>query len=80
MWLAMIAFWALLIWAIYALFTGITRRPGQTEQSGQRQPCDTFRILDDRPARGEIDTGEYQRLRDVLGGGGRSTAGSGGVR
>jgi hypothetical protein len=48
MWLAMIAFWALLIWAIYALVTDITRRPGQTEQGGQRQPGDAWRILDDR--------------------------------
>lgn len=29
MWLAMIAFWAVVIWAIYALVTGITRRPDQ---------------------------------------------------
>jgi hypothetical protein len=29
MWLAMIAFWALLIWAVYALVTGITRKLGQ---------------------------------------------------
>jgi len=25
MWIAMIAFWALLIWAVYALTTGVTR-------------------------------------------------------
>jgi putative membrane protein len=81
MWLAMIAFLALLIWAVYALVTGITRRPGQTEHGGQRQPGDARRILDERLARGEIDTEEYQRLRDVLdGGSGRSTAGSGGPR
>jgi putative membrane protein len=80
MWLAMIAFLALLIWAVYALVTGgITRRPGQTEQGGQRQFGDPRRILDERLARGEIDPEEYQRLRDVLdGGSGRSTAGSGG--
>ena len=30
MWIAMIAFWALLIWAIYALVTGITRRTNQS--------------------------------------------------
>jgi putative membrane protein len=81
MWLAMIAFWALLIWAIYALVTGITRRPEQAAPGGQRQPADARRILDERLARGEIDTGEYQRLRDVLQAGtGRSTAGSGGGR
>jgi putative membrane protein len=80
MWLAMIAFWALLIWAIYALVTGITRRPDKEAPGGQ-QPADARRILDERLARGEIDTTEYQRLRDVLdGGSSRSTAGSGGAR
>ena len=58
MWLAMIALLALLIWAVYALVTGITRRPGQNEHGGQRQPGDARRILDERLARGEIDTGE----------------------
>ncbi|MHB1596636.1 MAG: SHOCT domain-containing protein [Streptosporangiaceae bacterium] len=81
MWLAMIAFLALLIWAVYALVTGITRRPGQAEHGGQRQPGDARRILDERLARGEIDTEEYRRLREVLdGGSGRSAAGSGGAR
>jgi putative membrane protein len=81
MWLAMIAFWALLIWAVYALVSGITSRSGETGQDGQRQPGDAWRILDQRLARGEIDTEEYQRLRGVLDGGtGRSTAGSGGAR
>ena len=81
MWLAMIAFWALLIWAIYALVTSITRRPGQAGPDGQRQPGDARRILDERLARGEIDSEEYQRLRDLLDGGAdHSAAGSGGVR
>jgi putative membrane protein len=80
MWLAMIAFWALLIWAIYALVTGITRRPGPAGPGG-RQPSDALRILDERLARGEIDTEEYQRLREVLGGGtGHRTAASGSGR
>ena len=77
MWVAMIAFWALLIWAIYALVSGITRRD-QAGPGGQPQPGDARRILDERLARGEIDPEEYQRLRDLLdGGAGRSTAGSG---
>ena len=80
MWLAMIAFWALLIWAVYALLTGITRRPGEAgNRSGQDGGARL--ILDERLARGELDAEEYQRLRDVLEGGiGRSTAGSGGAR
>jgi putative membrane protein len=81
MWLAMIAFWAFLIWAVYALVTGAARRPGQAGPESQRQPGDARRILDERLARGEIDTEEYRRLRDVLdGGSSRSPAGSGSGR
>jgi putative membrane protein len=82
MWLVMIAFWALVIWAIYALVTHVSRRPDQAGPGDrQSQPGDARRILDERLARGEIDTEEYQRLRDVLDGRtGRSTAGSGSGR
>jgi putative membrane protein len=80
MWLAMIAFWALLIWAVYALVTGITRRPGEPGYRGG-QAGGARRILDERLARGEIDVEEYQRLRDLLDdGAGRSAAGTGGAR
>ena len=76
MWVAMIAFWALLIWAVYALVTSATRRAGDAERGG-RQPGDASRILDERLARGEIDTEEYQRLREVLDGAGHRPAGTG---
>jgi putative membrane protein len=80
MWLAMIALWALLIWAIYALVTGITRRPGEAGYRGG-QDRGARSILDDRLARGEIDAEEYGRLRDLIGDtAGRSAAGSGGAR
>ena len=82
MWAGMIAFWALLIWAVFAVVKNIaTRDAGQPEPGGHRQAAGPRRILDERLARGEIDPDEYQRLRDVLGGGiGGSTAGSGGAR
>jgi putative membrane protein len=81
MWLVMIAFWALIIWAVYALVTGATRRPGEPGPGAQGQPGDAHSILDQRLARGEIDAEEYQRLRDLLdGGAGRSPAGSGRTR
>ena len=77
MWIAMIAFWALLIWAVYALVTGVVRRTGEHDRGGQ-QPGDAHRVLDERLARGEIDPDEYRRLRDVLdGAAGRSPAGTG---
>jgi uncharacterized membrane protein len=81
MWLAMIAFWAFLIWVVYALVTGSTRRPGQGDSGGRRQLDDPHRILDERLARSEIDAGEYRRLRDLIDDtAGRSAAGSGGAR
>jgi putative membrane protein len=61
MWVGMTAFLGVLIWPVYALVTSATRRPG----SNQRGP-DASRILDERLARGEIDTAEYQRLRDLI--------------
>ena len=78
MWLAMIAFWALLIWLIYALVTGVIRRGRQPERDEERGD-DARRILDQRLARGDIDLEEYQRLRDVIEGraGSRTGAGSG---
>jgi uncharacterized membrane protein len=85
MWFAVIAFWALLIWAIYALITGLMRREGGSVHRG---PGDAHRILDERLARGEIDTeavlsahGAGQRLLDILDRGpGRSAAGTGSGR
>jgi len=81
MWVAVIAFWGLLIWAIYALVTGATRRTGPGPRESEPRGGDARRILDQRLARGEIDTDEYRRLRDALASGDdRSTAGSGSSR
>jgi len=60
MWVGMIAFWGLLIWGIYALIRGTTR-------SSMNHGSEARRILDERLARGEIDTAEYRRLRDMIG-------------
>jgi putative membrane protein len=79
MWAGMIAFWGLLIWLVYALFTGANRRAGHPGNDQEHRGSDALRILDQRLARGEIDTEEYRRLREVLGdGAGRSPAGTGG--
>ena len=79
-WLAMMAFLALLIWVVYALVTGISRR-GREPERGEQRPGSARRILDERLARGEIDAEEYRRLRETLDGGtGRSPAGTGGGR
>jgi putative membrane protein len=77
MWIAMIAFLGVLIWASYALITGASRHLGTAGRDG-RQPVDARAILDERLARGEIDPEEHRRLREVLDGGtGRSPAGTG---
>ena len=62
MWAGMIAFWVLVIWAVYALVTGATRRPDK------RASDDAGSILDQRLARGEIDVEQYRTLREVLAG------------
>ena len=61
MWVAMIAFWGLLIWAAYAVITNLTRKPGAREGNNDAQ-----RILDQRLARGEISAEEYQQLRGLI--------------
>jgi putative membrane protein len=60
MWVGMIAFTGLAIWAVYALVKN-TSRP-----DGEHQGPNARRILDERLARGDIDTAEYQRLRDLI--------------
>jgi putative membrane protein len=80
MWVGMIAFWGLLIWAVYAVVKSITTRDTSQPEPGEgRQSADPRRILNERLARGEVDTDEYLRLRDLLDGGvggGRAGAGS----
>jgi putative membrane protein len=61
MWVGMIAFWGLLIWAVYALITSSTRRPDHDHRGDEAR-----RILDLRLAKGEIDAEEYRRLRDLI--------------
>jgi len=78
MWAGMIAFWGLLIWAVYALVVSATRNPGRDRDT---QPGSAARILDERLARGEIDAEEYRRLRDLIGSGrSDSPARAGGAR
>lgn len=68
MWVGMIVFWGLVIWAVYALVTA-ARRPSRDRDEGGGS--DARRILDERLARGEIDEAEYRRLRDMIGSGGQ---------
>lgn len=59
--LGVLAVWALVAVAGIAIFRGI--RQGQMEGPRTR---DAAQILDERFARGEIDTDEYQARRDAL--------------
>jgi putative membrane protein len=60
-WAGMIAFWSILIWAMFALIRGFRQPSG-----GGRPDSDPRRTLDERLASGEIDEDEYRHLRDVL--------------
>ena len=62
MWIVVITFAGLLAWGIYALARG-SRRGSNELGEGAGDPA---RILDERLARGEIDTDEYARLREAL--------------
>jgi uncharacterized membrane protein len=62
--IGIIAVLAFLIWVAYVLITSATRRPG-----GDHGTLDARGVLDQRLARGEIDTTEYQRLRSLIGSG-----------
>jgi putative membrane protein len=70
MWLlgfvGMVAFWGLIVWAIWSVVTSGNGQPEHGQNHGQAQ-----RILDERVARGEIDADEYRRLRDVITTGGQ---------
>jgi putative membrane protein len=57
----MVAFWGLIIWGIWHLVTGSTRNDTRPAASAGAKE-----ILDLRLARGEIDAGEYDRLRMLM--------------
>jgi len=59
--IAILVFWALVVWVIYAF---VTSGPPRTV-SRDKSP-DARQILDQRLARGEIDAEEYRRLRDLI--------------
>lgn len=60
--LVMVAFWALVVYAIVALFRG----NGTSSSIETGHPTDPRRILDERLARGEIQLEEYQARKDAL--------------
>ena len=61
MWIAMLAFWGLVVWVIYAFITS-----GPPRTRNRDDGADARQILDQRLARGEIDAGEYRHLRDLI--------------
>ena len=67
-WILMILAWialiALIVWAIARLFPALSRGDGRREAEEKDETPQA--ILDRRLARGEIDTDEYERLREAL--------------
>lgn len=59
--MGMVAFWALVVFAIVAIFRDRNSAPGATSDHH-----DPIRILDERFARGEIDEDEYHARTHVL--------------
>jgi putative membrane protein len=59
----MLAFWALVVFAVIAIFRGTGRARGSEERTAGRDALD---ILGERFARGEIDAEEYQARARIL--------------
>jgi uncharacterized membrane protein len=71
MWIGMLALLGVLIWVGYTLMTNASRRSRQQRHGDQgarerRNGADARGVLDERLARGEIDSTEYQRLRSLI--------------
>jgi len=63
MWTGMIAFWAVVFWAIFL----VVRSNGHRATNFKDDRGDNARsIIDERLARGEISPDEYKHLLDVL--------------
>lgn len=60
--LGMVIFWSLLVFVVAAIFRG-TRVDPPAPNPGRSDPVE---ILDQRFARGEIDSDEYQSRKDCL--------------
>ena len=61
--LATVSFWALVAFAVVALFRGTRSDTTPHPRSGDQ---DASQVLDQRFARGEIDADEYRARKDVL--------------
>jgi putative membrane protein len=66
MWVAMLAFWALVGWAIYAMIRLATRESSAGPPAGPPPEATPRRILEERLARGEVDIDEFRRRREAL--------------
>jgi uncharacterized membrane protein len=86
MWIGMLAFLGVLIWAGYTLMTSSSRdsgqqRPGDQGARERRNGADARGVLVERLARGEIDDAEYHRLWGLIAAGDdQAPAGSSGTR
>lgn len=60
--LAMVVFWSLLFYGLFA----IVRAAGDSRVAARAAGRDPLEVLDERFARGEIDVDEYHARREVL--------------
>ncbi len=65
MWIIMIAFWAMIVWGIYAVVTS-TANKAKNERPNENGSLGATEILDQRFAKGEIDTEQYQQMKNLI--------------
>jgi putative membrane protein len=69
-WIAMglmlLAFWGLIAALVVYVVRNLGHRPADRADAAARPPDEAMRILDERFARGEIESDEYNQRRDLL--------------
>ena len=67
-WIVMIIFWAIIIWAVYALIRSLSGRGGCSHgySEGMHQERKVFDILKERYAKGEISKEDFDRMKKDL--------------
>lgn len=65
-WVWMVVFWGLIIWAVYAVVTRLSHTSNRQDSPHQPNQPTALEILEQRYARGELDTEQFEEMRRRL--------------